>query len=112
MDRPALRFALAAPVCLALCWVAGSAHANALDLDLLNLCTQRTVARGALGAMVPECEWVRRQPGSGLIQSVTLDAEAESRFRSLMSELGVVMAPRLMVPAESLGFAGFQVAGE
>jgi hypothetical protein len=54
---------------------------------------------------------VRRQQG-GLVDGVGLDGEAESQFRSLMSELGVVMAPRLMIPAETLGYAGFQVAGE
>ena len=29
-----------------------------------------------------------------------------------MSELGVVMAPRIPMPADTLGFAGFQVSGE
>lgn len=114
MGRSALRLALAALPCLAAAMTAGSGHAyaNALDLDLLNLCTPHTAPKGTLGALVPECEWVKRQPGTGLIDGVTIDTEAESRFRSLMSELGIVMAPRLMVPAESLGFAGFQVAGE
>ena len=31
-------------------------------------------------------------------------------FRSVVSELGVVMAPRLLAPADTLGFGGFQFA--
>ncbi|MEZ4366116.1 MAG: hypothetical protein R2939_07485 [Kofleriaceae bacterium] len=31
-------------------------------------------------------------------------------FRALMSELGVVMAPRLLTPADTLGFGGFQLS--
>ena len=34
---------------------------------------------------------------------------AQSRFRSLMSELGVAIAPRLMTPADTLGYAGLPV---
>jgi hypothetical protein len=103
MARRALPFLLAA--------LTSPAFAGGNDLALLNLCPQHTPAPGTLNAMVPECAWVERQAG-GLIQSVALDGEAQSQFRSLMSELGVVMAPRLMVPAETLGYAGFQVAGE
>jgi hypothetical protein len=33
-------------------------------------------------------------------------------FRSLVSELGVVVAPKFLSPADSLGFAGFQFSGE
>ncbi|MCG8419945.1 MAG: hypothetical protein MJE77_18590 [Proteobacteria bacterium] len=33
-------------------------------------------------------------------------------FRSLASELGVVLAPRLLAPADTLGFGGFQFAGD
>lgn len=33
-------------------------------------------------------------------------------FRSLASELGVVMAPRLVEPADTLGFSGFQFAAD
>lgn len=88
--------------------VAGSraARAGANDLSLGNLCAPGTQSNG-----VPECTWVRRA-GSGAIDTITPDADAESRFRSLMSELGVVMAPRLLVPAETLGFAGFQLSAE
>ena len=34
---------------------------------------------------------------------------AQSRFRSLMSELGFAIAPRLMTPADTLGYAGLPV---
>ena len=33
-------------------------------------------------------------------------------FRSLASELGVVLAPRLLSPSDTLGFAGFQFAAD
>jgi hypothetical protein len=33
-------------------------------------------------------------------------------FRSMVSELGVVLAPRLMSPADTLGFGGFQFAAD
>ena len=46
------------------------------------------------------------------MSSVQLDADAASRFRSLMSELGVVVAPRLQTPADTLGYAGFQFSAE
>jgi hypothetical protein len=82
---------------------AGRAHAGKNDLDLLNLCP--------LGDAL-ECEWIQRD-GNGVITGpVTPSAEALSRYRSLMSELGVVAAPRLMTPADTLGFAGFQFSAE
>ena len=43
---------------------------------------------------------------------MAVPAAAEGDFRSLMSELGAVMAPRLVMPADNLGFGGFQVSGE
>ena len=42
----------------------------------------------------------------------TPDADGQSRFRSLMSELGFAIAPRLMTPADTLGYAGFQFSAE
>jgi hypothetical protein len=85
---------------LALWWPA-VARADKNDLNLLNLCP-----RSAGG----DCSWVTG--GGGQPKSVTLDPEAASRYRSLMSELGVVMAPRLMTPADTLGYAGFQFSAE
>ena len=40
------------------------------------------------------------------------DAEGQSNYRSMMSELGVAIAPRLMTPADTLGYAGFQFSAE
>ena len=40
----------------------------------------------------------------GTMRTVGQNAE----FRSLASELGVVLAPRLMTPSDTLGFGGFQ----
>lgn len=92
--------------------VPAAARAGKNDLQLLNLCQQKPTAAGLLNGQVAECGWVQRDPGNGLVQQVAFDADAESRFRSLMSELGVVMAPRLVVPADTLGFSGFQVSTE
>jgi hypothetical protein len=90
---------------------AGPVRAGSRDLDLLKLCGLEPAAPGSMGTRVLECSWVRRGAG-GAIAQVAVPQEAESQFRSLMSELGAVMAPRLVVPAETLGFGGFQVAGE
>jgi hypothetical protein len=87
------------------------ARAGSRDLDLMKLCGLQPAAPGGSGAAVLECSWVRRGAG-GLIAQVAVPADAEAQFRSLMSELGAVMAPRLVVPADTLGFGGFQVAGE
>ena len=70
----------------------------------MNLCRQETSALGA-----PECRWVQRD-ANGV--SVNIDSEGRSNFRSLMSELGVVMAPRIPMPADTIGFAGFQVSAD
>ena len=87
--------------------VAGKASAGRNDLKLLNLCPQ--VSSPTLGTQ--ECRWVQRD-ASGLVTGVNIDSEGRSNFRSLMSELGVVMAPRIPMPADTIGFAGFQVSGE
>jgi hypothetical protein len=88
---------------------AGTARAGKHDLNLLNLCHPGPVAPGS---GVQECSWVTRDATSGGVTGVVLDSDAQSRFRSLMSELGVVVAPRLQTPADTLGFAGFQFAAE
>lgn len=90
-------------------WHTGSAHAGDNDLSLLNLC--QPVARELSGGALSECGWVNRD-ASGRVTGVTLDAEAQSRFRSLMSELGMVMAPSVVSPADTIGFAGFQISVE
>jgi hypothetical protein len=83
---------------------AGTALAGDNDLRLLNLCQP---AAGSLG--VPECSWVQRDATG---TRVVFDPDAQSNFRSLMSELGVVIAPRLQTPADTLGYAGFQFSAE
>jgi hypothetical protein len=75
---------------LALSWQA-VARADKNDLKLLNLCLTPDGANHCAGGT---------------------DANAQSRYRSLMSELGVVVAPRLMTPADTLGYAGFQFSAE
>ncbi len=85
---------------LAFAWPA-AARADKYDLNLLNLCPPSPTGG---------CSWV--QPATNGQKTVTLDPEAASRYRSLMSELGVVMAPRLMTPADTLGYAGFQFSAE
>jgi hypothetical protein len=40
------------------------------------------------------------------------DPRLQSMYKSLMSELSVVMAPRALSPADTLGYSGFQLAFE
>jgi hypothetical protein len=88
-------------------WLApgGVARAGKNDLQLLNLCPPD--ANG-------DCSWVKRGAGGEITAPVSLagDVDAQSRYRSLMSELGVVIAPRLQTPADTLGYAGFQFSFE
>jgi hypothetical protein len=83
------------------------AMAGRNDLKLANLCPQGDSVIPGLR----ECSWVERDP-SGLVTGVAIDAEGRSKFRSLMSELGVVLGPRIPMTAGTLGFAGFMVTGE
>ncbi|MDX2023340.1 MAG: hypothetical protein SF187_24105 [Deltaproteobacteria bacterium] len=87
-----------------------SAVAGDLDVSLLNLCGPG-VSRPLAGGDLTDCGWVQRD-ASGRVTGVKLDEEATSRFRSLMSELGVVMAPQVVTPADTIGFAGFQISAE
>jgi len=82
----------------------GRAHAGKNDLRLLNLCPQ--------DPNTLECGWVQRDPATGRVIGTTPDADGQTRFRSMMSELGFAIAPRLMTPADTLGFAGFQFSAE
>jgi hypothetical protein len=81
-----------------------AAHAGKNDLNLLNLCPLPTT-----GPQV--CGWIARDAVGGTA-GVRPDAEGQSNFRSLMSELGVAIAPRVMTPADTLGYAGFQFSAE
>lgn len=65
---------------------AGSAHADADDLVLSRLATPVTAG--------------------GMTRYIAQNLE----FRSLASQLGVVLAPHLLTPADTLGFSGFQLA--
>jgi hypothetical protein len=88
-------------------FAAGSvAHAGSNDLQLLNLCSR---------APGTECPWVKRDANGSITGPITGDiigADGQAKFRSLMSELGVVIAPRLQTPADTLGYAGFQFSAE
>jgi hypothetical protein len=81
----------------------GVARATNNDLQLLNLCSR---------APGTECPWVHRNASGVITDAVGPDADGQAQFRSLMSELGVVMAPRLQTPADTLGYAGFQFSAE
>jgi hypothetical protein len=110
MGRPGVGRSCAA-VLLAASLGQGVARGASLDPDLLHLCPPHTPPKGTLGGPVPECSWVKRA-ATGKIDSVDFGPDGETQFRSLMSELGVVLAPRLLVPAQTLGSAGFQISGE
>jgi len=89
------------PLVLASALLAASpARADRNDLRLLNLC-DTSQGNG--------CSWVTQTPTR---TTVALDAGANTRFRSLMSELGAVVAPRLRTPAVTLGFAGIQLSAD
>jgi hypothetical protein len=81
---------------------AGPARAGANDLQLMNLCPQ-------VGG---ECSWIHRNSAGTITEQVQPDAIGQENFRSLMSELGVVIAPRLSTPADTLGYSGFQFSFE
>jgi hypothetical protein len=86
------------------------ARAGKNDLRLLNLCPPQY--NGA--TQMQECSWIHRN-GDGTISAdpgTVPDVDGQSRFRSLMSELGYAIAPRLMTPADTLGYAGFQFSAE
>ena len=110
---------LAIGIALVSITLAGTALAGRNDLKLVNLCPQTST--NPPGLNVPDCRWIQRD-ANGLIQlqhdasgrdtGVNIDSDGRSNFRSLMSELGVVMAPRILMPADTLGFAGFSVSGE
>ncbi|HET6148759.1 MAG TPA: hypothetical protein VFH68_14580 [Polyangia bacterium] len=105
---------VAVALAVGLASVAGGrvARAGKHDLKLLNLCRPEN---SVLGAGIQECSWIQsqRDPTShALTGPVGPDDQGTTNFRSLMSELGVVIAPRLQTPADTLGFSGFQFAAE
>lgn len=100
---------------LAVPGMAGRALAGRNDLRLANLCPPTQTTRSSIG--ISECAWVNRDATGMLVpvanaSAVGFDTEGLSNYRSLMSELGVIMAPRIPMTAETLGFAGFAVSGE
>ena len=100
------RFTLAVGILL---W-GGGARAGKHDLQLSNFCPQQAVSLG--GVPQQECAWVQRDAGGLITGPVTPSGDAQGLYRSLMSELGVAIAPRLMTPADTLGFAGFQFSAD
>jgi hypothetical protein len=90
---------------------ASRAWAGKNDLQLLNLCP---VKSSSLPNRVPECSWVHRLADGSIDPNnpVLPDGQGREDFRSLMSELGVVLAPRIPMVADTVGFGGFQLSGE
>jgi hypothetical protein len=84
LHAPALSLALGAAAVTLL--VAGDAHAGKYDLDLTTL--------------------GRQDPTTGEV------VQNDAQFRSLSSELGTVIAPKPMDPADSLGLSGFAVSSD
>jgi hypothetical protein len=106
-----VRLSLAASaVMFVMATFAGGAWAGKNDLQLLNLCLQ---APSLSLASKPECSWVQRRQADGWITGpVVPDLNGRQDFRSLMSELGVVLAPRIPMVADTAGFGGFQLSAE
>jgi hypothetical protein len=91
----------------------GVAHAGKNDLQLLNLCPQAPAPSLMVNGNTPsECMWVNRAADGTISGPVQVPPDAQTAYRSLMSELGVVVAPRLQTPADTLGYAGFQFSAE
>jgi hypothetical protein len=83
------------------------ARADKNDLNLANLCLK--TSDPGTGAPVNSCLISPTDPDQ---MHKLLYKDTQSRYRSLMSELGVVAAPRLATPADTLGYAGFQFSAE
>lgn len=83
-----------------------NAVAGPYDLNLSRLCRLRTNSGTAL-----DCGRPHDLSRYGGLTDNPILADHES-FRSVMSELGVVFAPSTMEPAETVGFAGFQLSAE
>jgi hypothetical protein len=83
------------------------ARAGSNDLRLVNLCPPQY----NMATLMDECGWVTRD-ASGRVTETKPDLDGQARFRSLMSELGYAIAPRLMTPADTLGYSGFQFSAE
>ena len=81
--------ALVLAVALSSLAAAPPARAGKNDLQLLNLCTPQ------LTGGIQECAWVQRDATGSIKAQVAPTAGRARHFRSLMSELGVVIAPRL-----------------
>jgi hypothetical protein len=87
-----MRMRTAVPfVALSLLLAAAPARADKNDLALWRLGQLNVNADGTIP-----------QPG------VTLTGDAQQQYRSLASSLGVALAPRLLMPADTLGYSGFQ----
>jgi hypothetical protein len=101
---------IALSVVLVMATFASRAWAGKNDLNLLNLCP--TVASNG------KCPWVQRGSDGSISQPVEtylqgpLGVQGRQDFRSLMSELGVVLAPRIPMVADTAGFGGFQLSAE
>ena len=98
---------VASSVMLVLATFASRAWAGKNDLQLLNLCPS-----AASILKVPECKWVNRGDDGLINGQVAPNAQGRADFRSLMSELGVVLAPRVPSVAETGGMKGFQLSLE
>jgi hypothetical protein len=85
------------------------AWAGKHDLELLNLCP---LSPSSLASGVAECSWVHRRADGWITGPVLPDAQGREDFRSLMSELGVVFAPRIPMVAGTAGISGFQISAE
>jgi hypothetical protein len=93
---------------VALSWQA-SARADKNDLKLANLCFTGADPSNPAAGTINSCLLSPNDPDP---MHKLLYGNTQSRYRSLMSELGVVVAPRLITPADTLGYAGFQFSGE
>jgi hypothetical protein len=81
-----------------------------------SLCLMSTVLLGLAGSARADSNDLTLERIVGFPSNTNpidiMDATRQTQYKSLMSELGVVMAPRFLSPADTLGYSGFQIAFE
>lgn len=88
--------------------VRGTFHARALAVGLTAVSAMAAPAAAGDNDIVL-ARLAKVETGDG---GVATSVVGRSQFRSLVSELGVVLVPRLLTPSSTIGFAGFQFSAD
>ncbi len=87
----------------------GTFHARALAVGLTAVSAMAAPAAAGDNDIVL-ARLAKVETGDGGVATSVVGQNLE--FRSLVSELGVVLAPRLLTPSDTIGFAGFQFSAD